>query len=142
MAPERPEMAVYWDASPVLSCLFRDAHSEEALGCSRRPGYHLLSSLAYAEVSAVIARIERERALPAVLADSAREALELGPWHRVALTPAWSHVREQAERWPLRGADLWHLAAALTLQSELPELTLFTFDARLARAATGVGLGA
>ena len=37
---------------------------------------HFLSTLAWAEVHAVIARIERERALAKVLAAAAREALE------------------------------------------------------------------
>jgi hypothetical protein len=41
---------------------------------------------------------------------------------------------------PLRGAGLWHLATAETLPSDLPELTLLTFDARLAAAAEGEGL--
>jgi predicted nucleic acid-binding protein len=42
-----------------------------------------------------------------------------------------------ASNWSLRGADLWHLAAAKTLQCELPELLLLTFDQRLYHAAAG-----
>jgi hypothetical protein len=37
----------------------------------------------------------------------------------------------------LRGADLWHLASAKTLQEELPELILLTFDDQLMNAVTG-----
>ncbi len=59
---------------------------------------HLLSTLAWAEVHAVIARIERERALA-------------------------------------KG-----LVVAGSLQSELPELTLLSFDARLATVAQSEGL--
>jgi hypothetical protein len=40
----------------------------------------------------------------------------------------------------LRGADLWHLALAKTLQADLPELGLVTFDEALAEAAVGEGL--
>ena len=41
----------------------------------------------------------------------------------------------------LRGADLWHLAAAMTLKRELPELWLMTFDQRLKTAAELEGIG-
>lgn len=46
-------------------------------------------------------------------------------------------VKALASKWPLRGADLWHLAAAKTLQKDLPELTVLTFDNRLYVAALG-----
>jgi hypothetical protein len=42
---------------------------------------------------------------------------------------------------PLRGADLWHLASVSTLTRQLPEVRLFSFDARLTTAAAAVGLG-
>jgi hypothetical protein len=45
-----------------------------------------------------------------------------------------------SSRYPLRGADLWHLAAAKSLQEELPELRLLTFDQRLMEAAQGEGI--
>jgi hypothetical protein len=45
-----------------------------------------------------------------------------------------------ATKWPLRGADLWHLAAAKSLQTELPELAFLSFDLKLAAAAKGEGL--
>lgn len=130
----------YWDSSAVLSTLFRDKRSEEATARARGPAIHLLSSLAWAEVHAVIARIERERALASVLLDAAREVLESGPWRRVNAFPDWKLVQSLASRWPLRGADLWHLAAAKSLQIDLPELTLFSFDSRLVSAAQGEGL--
>jgi hypothetical protein len=50
-------------------------------------------------------------------------------------------TRRLARSWPLRGADLWHLAAAKALQTELPELRLLSFDSRLTAAAHGEGLG-
>lgn len=131
------ETVIYWDASAVLSALFRDAHSDTALDFSRRTGVHLLSSLAWAEVHAVIARIQRERVLSDVLITAAREALTSGPWRRVHAQPSARLTSELAVRWPLRGADLWHLALVKTLQTELPEIRLLTFDGRLAIAAQG-----
>ena len=133
------EAAVYWDASAVLSTLFQDRYSAEALSWSRRPGVHLFSSLAWAEVQAVIARIERERALADALVAAAKETMDFGPWRLLDITPAWESAKTLAAKWPLRGADLWHLSAAKTLQEELPELVLLTFDRRLKRAALGEG---
>lgn len=131
---------VYSDSSPVLSTLFRDKRSEEATARARGPAIHLLSSLAWAEVHAAVARIERERALATVLVDAAREVLESGPWRRVNAFPDWKLVQSLASRWPLRGADLCHLATAKGLQIDLPELTVFSFDTRLVSAAQGEGL--
>jgi predicted nucleic acid-binding protein len=140
MAARRGGSVVYWDSSAVLSSLFADAHSEQAIGWSRRDAVHLLSSLAHAETVAVIARLEREQHLPKALSESARDALARGPWRRLMVLPEWDLVDEMATKWPLRGADLWHLATALTLQRELPSLGLLTFDTRLAAAASGTGL--
>lgn len=106
----------------------------------RRPGLHLLSTLAWAEVHGVIARIQRERALAEALVRSAREALRWGPWRRTYASPDWDVVHDLATRWPLRGPDLWHLAAAKGLRRDLPELLILSFDERLVTAARGEGL--
>ncbi|MHB8762796.1 MAG: hypothetical protein ACYDA8_00410 [Deferrisomatales bacterium] len=45
-----------------------------------------------------------------------------------------------SRRHRLRGADLWHLAAAVTLRERLPDLCLITFDAALREAAETEGL--
>ena len=132
---------LYWDTSAVISALFRDRNSDAATVAAHEPGTHLISSLGWAESQAVVARIERERAMAAVLVAAAREALENGPWVRVNVDPAWQQIVTLARTWPLRGADLWHLAAAKELQAELPELRLLSFDGRLAVAARGEGLG-
>jgi predicted nucleic acid-binding protein len=132
--------AVYWDSSAVLSTLFRDSHSNEANKRARGSEVHFLSTLAWAEVLAVIARMERERVLAKVLVAAAREALEEGPWRRLNAVPDWKFVRSLSSKWPLRGADLWHLALAKSLQTELPELTVMSFDARMTAAAHGEGL--
>ncbi|MHB8433391.1 MAG: type II toxin-antitoxin system VapC family toxin [Candidatus Tyrphobacter sp.] len=130
-----------WDSSAILSALFRDAHSDEAKARAADPrAVHILSSLAWSEVHAVIARIERERALALVLTDAARETLSAGPWRYLNTAPTRSIVAELARRWPLRGADLWHLATAKMLQVEIPSLALLSFDARLSTAGQGEGL--
>ena len=126
---------VYWDASAILSALFKDSRSEDALKWSRKKGVHLISTLAYAEVCAVITRLKRERILADILVNAAFEALEQGPWRHLNILPEWEEIKSISQKWSLRGADLWHLAVAKTLQKQIPELELFSFDKRLSAAA-------
>ncbi|MBV8724132.1 MAG: type II toxin-antitoxin system VapC family toxin [Candidatus Eremiobacteraeota bacterium] len=137
MNPRRSAV-IYWDTSAVLSVLFEDEHSAVALRRIRRTDVHLLSTLAWAETHAVLARLKRERR--SSLFPAAQDVLTTGPWRRLNTVPDFDLVESLSLAWPLRGADLWHLAAAKTLQSELPELTLLSFDRRLADAAKGEGL--
>jgi predicted nucleic acid-binding protein len=99
-----------------------------------------MSSLAYAEAWAVMGRLRRERILADILIEAASEALHQEPWRRLHSGPDWKLVRSLAEKWRLRGADLWHLATARSLKAELTDLVLLTFDARLQEAAAGEGL--
>ena len=135
-----PYPVVYWDASAILSVLFTDTHSESARALAHQAGLHLVSTLAYSETCAVIARLQRDRVLADVLIHAAFEVLEEGPWRRLTAWPDWSTVRSLAVKWPLRGADLWHLALIKSLQAQLPEIRLLTFDARLHSAAEGESL--
>ncbi|MGA6926089.1 MAG: type II toxin-antitoxin system VapC family toxin [Desulfosarcina sp.] len=130
----------YWDASAVLSILFKDSHSDAALQWAQRDCAHFISTLAYAEVCAVMARMKREKILSVPLVKVSFESLDQGPWRRLSILPDWEITKEVADKWKLRGADLWHLAAAKTLQRELPELILITFDTRLLEASTGENL--
>jgi predicted nucleic acid-binding protein len=132
--------SIYWDTSGVLSVLFKDSHTGEARTWAKEEGVHFISTLAYAETCAVIARMQREDILPEILAKATFEAFEEGPWRRLNIWPDWAIVRPLSEKWSLRGADLWHLATAKSLQKELPELFLLTFDSQLLKAAQGEGL--
>lgn len=133
-------VVVYWDASAILSALIQDIHSEEARKWIDRSGVHLISTLSFAEVHAVLARIRRDRLMADILVEAAREALQMGPWRRLNVSPRWEDVEQLSNRWKLRGADLWHLAALKSVQKEIPELRLLTFDDRLRQAASGEGL--
>jgi predicted nucleic acid-binding protein len=131
---------VYWDTSALISVLFHDAHSVAAARIARKAGFHFLSTLAWAEAHAVIGRLAHDRISTGALLDTARDLLNVGPWRRVNVAPSWDVVGVLATKWPLRGADLWHLAAAKSLQTELPELAMLSFDSKLAAAAKGEGL--
>jgi len=131
---------VYWDSSTVLSALFTDSNSKAAQTWSGAKGVHFVSTLTFAEVSAVIYRMQRERLLSETLSRTAFEVLDNGPWRRISTWPKWSIVRSLSGKYPLRGADLWHLATAKSMHGEFPELYLLSFDKRLIKAAESEGL--
>ena len=72
-----------------------------------------------------------------LLMDAALEALEKGPWRHLNIWPEWKEIKDLSMKRALRGADFWHLATAKTLQRQIPELILFTFDEKLRSAAKG-----
>jgi predicted nucleic acid-binding protein len=133
-------VAVYWDSTSVLSALFKDPHSEQALNMSKKTGTHFLSTLCYAEVCSVLSRIRKDKKLKELLVDVSFEILKTGPWRRLNIWPEWKTLIALSEKWPLNGSRLWHLASVKTLQKQLPELSLFTFDGELRTAAEGEGL--
>jgi predicted nucleic acid-binding protein len=138
--PEPSVSVIYWDASAILSVLFRDNHSDVATKWAARRAIHLMSSLAHAETWAVASRMKREGIVVETVIDDARLSLDGGPWRYLNLSPDREIVDPLAMKWSLRGADLWHLAAAKTLQTKLPEIYLLTFDGLLEVAARGEGL--
>jgi len=141
MARQQIAEALYWDASAVLSALLRDVHSAEARReVNRRGAAHLISSLAAAEVHAVLSRLERERVVTMTQADEVRKRFAQGPWRRSLVQPDPESLPRLARCHPLRGADLWHLGAATALAAQLPGLRMLTFDDRLRAAARNEGL--
>jgi predicted nucleic acid-binding protein len=132
--------ALYWDASAILSLIVEDQHSARARRFRASNVPHLVSSLTFTEVCAVLARLEREGHISAQNRDRAIRSLRSRPWSALRLDPNRHLAAQLASRHPLRGADLWHLATTVTLASELPQLALLTFDTRLAEAARGEGL--
>ena len=131
---------VYWDASAVLSTIFKDTHTPIARRWAERKGIHLLSSLAWAEVCAVVNRMKQERILSDKKETRSLEAVRQGPWLRMSGLPDWEVTATLCRKWALKGADLWHLAAAKTLQCEEQDLVLLTFDTRLEECALGEGM--
>ena len=133
--------ALYWDSSAVLAFLLAEPHQPEAERCLRRPAVrHLVSSLGWTEVHATLARVGREQR-GAEIAETLA-ALAHSPWGHIDAVPHWELIALLAQRWPLRGADLWHLALAKSLSQQLPGLMMLTFDVALAAAAAGEGLSA
>lgn len=137
-------LVLYWDASALLSTLVLDDHTRDARRRLTTGAHNLVSSLAYAEVMAVLARIEREPKrrgdAPKTLLHALRSSFVRGPWRWVTMSPGLDTCRRLSTRHPLRGADLWHLAAAVTLQRELTELRMLTYDMALQAAARAENL--
>jgi hypothetical protein len=88
----------------------------------------------------VISRIKREKLLADILIDVAFKALKTGPWRYLNIGPEWEKFKALSLKWSLSGTHLWHLATAITLQKQIPELTLLTFDSSLRIATKGEGL--
>lgn len=101
---------LYWDASAVLSLLTMDEHHGRAREFYEQGSVHLLSSLSYAEVLAVLARLKRQGSLNDEQCERARRFLDSHPWRFTRITPEREEIARLAVRWPLRGADLWHLS--------------------------------
>ena len=132
----------YWDTSALLSYFFADSHSAAARKWLEHRATHLISSLTHAESCAVIARITRQGAVTETVAATVRTAMTNDWWRQINGLPDQAIVVKLSRKWPLRGADLWHLALAVSLKNELPELRFISFDDRLREAAAGEGLAA
>lgn len=124
----------------MLTVLLPQERHEEGAAWLARGRVHLSSSLAWAEVHAVLGRYVRAGLMTPELARDGSARLARGRWDYVETVPDRTVVRELAIRWPLRGADLWHLALVKTLWTEQPDIRILTFDHRLAEAAAGEGL--
>lgn len=136
----REYSVVYWDSSGILSALFEDANSKKVLMWLKKKGIHLISSLGYAEVCAVISRLRREKLVSDVLLDAALDTISAGALRQLNIQPERRWIVSLSVKYALRGADLWHLAAAKTLGEQISEMILLTLDNRMREAARREGL--
>lgn len=140
MTTRRQPLVLYWDASALLSALVQDTHSKVAARWLANDGLHVVSTLGWAETTAVLHRLAAEGHFTKVLVNSALESLAVGPWRLILRGPERQDIESLAGKHVLRGADLWHLAQARALLAELPALRVLTFDRRLREAAGQEGL--
>ncbi len=128
MGAEAAHGVIYWDASALLSVLIEDRHTQDARHWLHGGHVHLVSSLAFAEVVAVLGRIARTLPGGAAAVAEARKIFLGGPWRWVNAQPDRAIIERSATGSSLRGADLWHFSLYQTLRETLPELRLLTFD--------------
>lgn len=123
-------MLAYLDTSCLVAVAFAEPGSEEL--AETLAGYERLisSNLLEAEFRSALAR------------EGARDGEALLSWI------TWLHpdrplageLRRGLELGHLRGADLWHLACALFLRTDLPDLRFLTLDQRQGEVAQALGL--
>ncbi len=133
------ERCWYWDASAILPLFVQDKHTPRSERAIKSSGVHILSSLAIAEVLGVFARINGVEIL--LKRDEFLKEIDDGCWSLSHTAPLPETLKKLVLKYKLRGADLWHLAAASDLKRELPELALLSFDQALSTAAQAEGLG-
>lgn len=129
------ENVLYWDASAVISTLVRDVHSDNALAMFETAATHLISTLAHAEICAVIARLFHSGSADKIIVQGILNDYNNGPWQEVMAQPDLVDMEALAMRVSLRGADLWHIACVSTLRRDLPELSLITYDIKMCATA-------
>ena len=127
----------YWDASAIVSLLVPDRFSGDAVRLAHGDAKHYVSSLTCAEVYSTLHRGERNGAVSRETVEAARNAFETGLFGWSHIVPHRKLISGLARKWSLKGADLWHLAAVLTLREEQPAIALLTFDDALLEAARG-----
>jgi len=132
---------IYADSSAIVKRYYAEPGSErvrERLAANERV---FTSRLAYAEVHAALARKRRERAFSQVAYGRATTAFDCDwpAYDQIALDAATlACVPELVRRYPLRGADAVHLAAAVWLRGLAGDpLELWASDERLLDAAAG-----
>jgi len=131
---------LYWDASAILSLLVEDIHSAKAIEIEKQKGIHFTSTLGIAETYAVLKRMNHEKVLMDILYESAVDSFERSAIRKINTQPDRTIVCGLSSQYVLKGADLWHLAAVKTIQSELPEVVLLSFDKQLTIAAEKEGI--
>lgn len=139
---EQSRKIIYWDASALLSAFINDEHSFNARRHLRDNDIHVVSSLAGVEFHAVLSRIARHSAGTADEVQKARAIFQARPWFWSEMQPDLKSIWRLSEKHPLKGADLWHLAACLSLRTRMPDLLLLTYDKALRAAAEREGFPA
>ena len=109
------ENVLYWDASAVISTLVRDVHSDNALTIFKSAATHLVSTLAHAEICAVIARLFHSGSVDRIIVQGILNDYNNGPWQEILSQPEREELAILAMKVSLRGADLWHIACVNTL---------------------------
>lgn len=135
-------MSIYLDASFLIPMLVREPISEVVRNFIAEIEQELLvSDFAAVEVASGLSRLVRTGLLTA--AEATDRLTDFETWRAASATPADGHSADARLAYTyvrrvelmLRAPDALHLAMAHRLQA-----TLVTFDRRLSRAATALGI--
>ena len=133
----------FWDSSAIVPLLVEESASVATFKVYRSDPDVVVWWATMVECASALARLERDGAMPSSAMGAALDRLDLlgRAWHEVQPT---DRVRSGATRLlrvhPLRAADAFQLAAAITAAEDQPAaLSFVTLDARLAHAADREG---
>jgi len=137
-------MILYCDTSALVKRYVREPHSDTVRQHWRAAGRVATAEVAFAEAVAAFARRARAGDLSAGAHERVRSRLS-ADFRRLVRIPVSDElnrrIAELVLRYPLRGFDAIHLAAALLLRDEIRTPIAFAcFDAGLLAAAKGEGL--
>lgn len=136
-------MIHYLDTSALVKRYVKESGSASVLRLFRGKKNLATARIAYAEVSATMARLCRERLLDEAARDSiyARLDADFAALSVVEIRiPLVQLVPKLVKRHPLRGYDSVHLAAAMVLRGWRATVTFWAADGPLIEAARAEGL--
>jgi len=137
-------LILFCDTSALVKLYISETESKALQSLAEKADALAVSRIAWAEMMAALARRAREVPADAATMDEVRERLSRD-WPSYLVVEVTQALVEQAGEYAdvfaLRGYDSVQLASARLLQSASGEEVRFAcFDARLARAATTLGM--
>lgn len=138
-------MILYLDTSAYVRVYVREAGHDLIWNAAQSASEIATHLIAYAEMRAALARMQRMGRLIAAEVDSIKETFERDWRMTFQIAPTEAMIRragDLAERFSLRGYDSVHLAAAESLRvGQGADLLRFaSFDERLNQSAAELGL--
>lgn len=138
-------MILYLDTSAYVRLYVREASHDLVWNAAQGASQIATHLIAYAEMRAALARMQRMGRLIEAEVSSIREAFEQDWRTTLQIAPTEAMVRragDLAERFGLRGYDSVHLAAAESLRvgQDTGLLRFASFDERLNQSAVELGL--
>ncbi len=132
-------MTVYADTSSLMKRYVREAGTEQVLALLNRADVVAVSTVAYAELRAGLARLRREKRLTAAEHSTVKRHLD-EDWPallKIDVTESLARAAgDLADRHGLRGFDSLHLASFVhVLQHADDDVEFSSFDERLNTAA-------
>lgn len=128
---------LYWDTSAIIPLLIEEKHTLRATEIAHRSHLNVISTLGFSEIMATLSR------MPDVNAQIGRnkflEDHQKGVWSLTQLQPSFKTIELFSSRYPLKGADLWHLSVFYEIKKEFPSIQLLTFDQQLMSTAQKEG---
>lgn len=134
-------MVRFWDTSAILQLFIKQAHSESLLELRAKADSECFVWWGtYIECISGINRLQREKIISKQNGEKVLQELKIdqGSWYEI---PPSESIREKARKLlrlhPLKAADAFQLAAALTIAEDIPEEIEFVcLDAKLVEAAS------